>query len=86
MQIPLTDLENKVHIEDLVDLYLIVTNLALSELGPAAKVDSYNKFFWGSVGKHVWGDIARKVGTILHGQGLIDSAEPKSILPRADLG
>jgi len=77
---------NNVHIDDLVDLYIIVTNLALSELGPAAKVDSYNKFFWGSVGKHVWGDIARKVGTILHGQGLIDSAEAKSIPPRKDLG
>jgi len=77
---------NNVHIDDLVDLYIIVTNLAIAELGPAAKVDSYNKFFWGSVGKHSWGDVARKIGKILHSQGIIDKVEPKSIPFRPELG
>ncbi|KIM29664.1 hypothetical protein M408DRAFT_67513 [Serendipita vermifera MAFF 305830] len=74
---------NNVHIEDLVDLYIIVTNLAISELG--TKTDPYSKFFWGSVGLHTWGDIARKIGNILYAKGLIDKVEPKSIPFRQEL-
>ena len=76
----------QVHIDDLVDLYIIVTNLAQSELVTAGKVDSYTKFFWGSVGRHTWGDVAHKIGTLMSPLGLIDSLEHKSIPFRPELG
>jgi len=76
---------NNVHIDDLVDLYIIITNLAQSELVPAAKVDSYTKFFWGSVGKHTWGDVAHQIGTLMLPLGLINSLEHKSIPLRPEL-
>ncbi|CAG7854911.1 SubName: Full=Uncharacterized protein {ECO:0000313/EMBL:CCA70316.1} [Serendipita indica DSM 11827] len=76
-----TNVWNNVHIADLVDLYIIVTKLATSELGPAAKVDSYHKFFWGSAGKHVWGDVAREIGKALKAKGLVETAEAKSVPP-----
>jgi len=70
---------NNVHIADLVDLYLLVANLATSELIPAAKVDPHIKFFWGSVGKHAWGDVSREIGKLLHQKGAIPTAEAESI-------
>jgi hypothetical protein len=76
----------QVHIDDLVDLYIIVANLAQAELVPAAKVDSYTKFFWGSVGKHSWGNVAHQIGTLLLPLGLIDTLEHKSIPFRLELG
>ncbi|KAG8806973.1 hypothetical protein FRC17_004700 [Serendipita sp. 399] len=70
---------NNVHIADLVDLYILVTQLAISELAPAAKVDSFHKFFWGSVGTHIWGDVARQIGVVLKQKGLAETDEAKSI-------
>ncbi|KAG8793244.1 hypothetical protein FRC17_008472, partial [Serendipita sp. 399] len=70
---------NNVHIADLVDLYILVTQLATSELVPAAKVDSFHKFFWGSVGTHTWGDVAGQIGVVLKQKGLAETAEAKSI-------
>lgn len=64
---------------DLVELYLLVTNLATSELTSPSKTDSYTRFFWGSVARHVWGDVAREVGKLLHKKGLIETAEAKSV-------
>ncbi|PVF99350.1 NAD(P)-binding protein [Serendipita vermifera] len=76
---------NHVHIEDLVDLYVLVLKLATSELEPAAATDCYTRFFWGSVGTHKWGDIAREIGKILHAKGTVGTPEAKSIPPRPEL-
>jgi hypothetical protein len=62
----------------LVDLYLLVANLAASDLR-AAKVDHHVKFFWGSVGRHAWGDVSREIGKLLYKKGVIDTEEAKSI-------
>jgi hypothetical protein len=77
---------SQVHINDLVNLYIIVTNLAQSELVSAGTVDSYTKFFWGSVEKHAWGNVAHQIGTLMLPLGLIDSLEHKSIPFRLELG
>jgi len=69
---------NNVHIADLVDLYLLVANLAASDLR-AAKVDPHVKFFWGSVGRHAWGDVSREIGKLLYKKGVIETEEAKSI-------
>ena len=66
-------------------MYIIVTQLATSELVPAAKVDSYHKFFWGSADKHVWGDVARQIGKALKAKGLVETAEAKSVSVTPDL-
>jgi hypothetical protein len=62
-----------------VDLYLLVTDLAVTETVPAAKIDSYQKFFWGSAATHTWGSVVKEIGKILNSKGLIPTAEPKSI-------
>jgi hypothetical protein len=75
----------QVHVADLVDLYTLILNLAVTSLVPAAPQDSYSKFFWGSVGEHVWGDISREIGKILFAKGIVSTPEAKSIPPRPDL-
>ncbi|KAG8768089.1 hypothetical protein FRC16_007161 [Serendipita sp. 398] len=70
---------DNVYIGDLVELYIIVAKLAVSELVPAAKVDSFTKFFWGSVDTHTWGDVARQIGITLKKKGLIETSEAKSV-------
>ncbi|KAG9019811.1 hypothetical protein FRB90_005959 [Tulasnella sp. 427] len=67
---------NNVHIEDLMDLYGLVLELGLSGDGPS---DAYERFFFGSVGEHVWGEVAKELGKIMHQKGLVDTAEVKSI-------
>lgn len=62
-----------------MELYILVAQLAVSELELAAPVDPYSKFFFGVSGKHVWGEIAGAVAKILYAKGLVESAEASSI-------
>jgi len=67
---------NNVHINDLIELYLLVLSRALSGTKESS---SYAKFYFGSVYEHVWGDIIRQIGQILYEKGILPSAEAKSI-------
>ncbi|KAG8891948.1 hypothetical protein FRC00_012892, partial [Tulasnella sp. 408] len=73
---PCRNIWNNVHVEDLMDLYGLVLELGLSGNGPS---DSYERFFFGSAGEHVWGNVAQELAKIMHQKGLVDSAEVKSI-------
>lgn len=79
------------HIYDLVDLYVILLEKALAERETAinpqdisgaqivAAVDPYERWYFGSVGEHMWGDIGRKLGPLLYARGLVNTPEAVSI-------
>lgn len=71
---------NNVHIADLADLYQIVLDKALVEraTGLNSNLDPYERFYFGSVGEHTWGDVARKLAPLLHARGLVDTPEAVS--------
>lgn len=71
------------HINDLVELYLVVISLALSGTD---KSNSYAKFYFGSVHEHVWGDVIRQIGQILYEKRVIPSSEAKSVTLQAEPG
>ncbi|CAE6515434.1 unnamed protein product, partial [Rhizoctonia solani] len=75
-----TNLWNNVHITDLVQLYTLVLNLALSvRIGEAPRPEAFANFYFGSVGEHAWGDVAKKLGPILLKKGKVEKAEARSI-------
>lgn len=65
------------HISDLADLYDLVLKRALSNADASAS--SFAKFYFGSVDKHVFGDVEREVGRILYRKGLVSSAEAERV-------
>jgi len=70
-----TNIWDNVHIDDLVDLYVLVLEEAL-----AFKTASpWERFYWGSARTHIWGDITKDLGVRLHRRGLVDTVEVKSI-------
>jgi len=78
-----------VHIHDLTELYLIVLDKALVErvtgtfatttTTTAAVSDPYERFYWGSVATHQWGNIAQDIAKILYKKGLVDSDKAISV-------
>ncbi|KAH7339828.1 NAD(P)-binding protein [Rhizoctonia solani] len=75
-----TNLWNNVHITDLVQLYALVLNLALSvRAGEATRPEAFANFYFGSVGEHAWGDIAKRLGPILLKRGKVEKTEARSI-------
>ncbi|KAG8690322.1 hypothetical protein FRC11_012399, partial [Ceratobasidium sp. 423] len=75
-----TNLWNNVHITDLVQLYTLVFNLALSvRTGETPRPEVFANFYFGSVGEHAWGDIAKQLGPILLKKGKVEKAEARSI-------
>lgn len=78
-----TNVWNNVHISDLVKLYALVLNLGLSvRAGETPRPETFANFYFGSVGEHAWGDIAKQLGPILLQRGKVEKAEARSI--RAD--
>jgi len=75
---------NNVHIYDLTELYTLVFEKALSErvAGKPTSSDPYERFYFGSVRPHVWGDVAKEVAPILFAKGLVDNDQAKSIDPK----
>jgi len=75
---------NNVHIYDLTDLYSLVFEKALIERvsGKLTSSDPYERFYFGSVRPHVWGDVARQLALILYKKGVVDNDEAKSVDPR----
>lgn len=72
----ISDVSSQVHINDLVELYLLVLSLALSGTD---KSSSYAKFYFGSVHEHVWGDVIRQIGQILYDKRVIPTPQAKSV-------
>lgn len=68
---------SNVHIDDLVELYTIILDLALSS--KKSQADGYEKFFWANSSDHVWATVNAKLATILHRRGLIDTPTVKKI-------
>jgi hypothetical protein len=63
-----------------VHLYNLVLGLALSvRSGETPRPETFANFYFGSVGEHAWGDIARKIGPILLQKGKVEKAEARSI-------
>jgi len=81
-----TNIWNNVHVYDVADLYALVFGYALRQnQHPAPPVNKFSNFFFGSVGEHVWGDVARSVAKILHAHGQVSSPEAVSVEPSEDL-
>jgi len=62
---------SNVHIADLVDLYILVLEGALS-----GKIDKYGKeggWYLGIAAEHTWIKIAERLAVILHKHGLVDT-------------
>lgn len=77
-----TNIWNGVYIQDLVTLYGLVFDLAVS--GDDRSADPYTRFYFGSAVEFYWGDVARALAKLLHAKGLIESTVPKSVT-RADV-
>lgn len=76
------------HIYDLADLYLIILDKALVERASgintqantvALDVDPFERWYFGSVGEHQWGDVPRKLGPLLYARGLVDTPKAVSV-------
>lgn len=67
----------QVHIIDLVDLYVRLFQHTLTT-SPSSE-PAYEKFYWGSAGTYTWGPVARKIATLLHKRGAVDTVQVKSV-------
>ncbi|KAG8703231.1 hypothetical protein FRC09_004276 [Ceratobasidium sp. 395] len=75
-----TNLWNNVHISDLVLLYNLILNLALSVRGgQTPRPEAYANFYFASVGEHAWGNLAKQIGPILLAKGKVEKAEARSV-------
>ena len=66
----------QVHIADLVQLYLIILDSALTSTKPCLP---YEKFYWGSAREHIWGELIDKMALTLYQRGLIESTVVKEV-------
>ncbi|KAG8859277.1 hypothetical protein FRB96_004492 [Tulasnella sp. 330] len=80
---PGTNVWNNVHISDLVELYTLVFDRALTDnkgsLSNLQPVSSYERFYWGSAATHVWGEVAKSLAVLLHKRGLVETEEVKPV-------
>lgn len=85
---PGTNIWSNVHIDDLVDLYVLVFNLALSSRQSRDKVDPYERWFWGSSTRtHLWGEVTRVLANILYAKGIVKKEGVRSVsLEEEDFG
>jgi len=82
-----TNVWNNVHIDDLMQLYVLVLDRAIAvnttndesvSLNRPTPT-SYGRFYFGSVGTHVWGEINKDIAVRLHKRGLVETDEVKSV-------
>ncbi|CAE6438857.1 unnamed protein product [Rhizoctonia solani] len=75
-----TNAWGNVHIEDLVKLYELVLQQALSvREGKTPRPPKFANFYFGTSGEHTWGSIAEQLGPLLHKRGKVDTPEARSI-------
>jgi hypothetical protein len=71
---------SQVYISDLTLLYTLVLNLALSvRAGNNTRPETFENFYFGSVGEHAWGHVAKKIGLVLFERGKVERAEARSV-------
>lgn len=73
----------QVHIDDLIDFYLLLIPHSLTREVRAQTSTPYSKFYFVSADTHVWGELARNITKLLHKHGLLPSGEAES-MPFAD--
>ncbi|KAG8930777.1 hypothetical protein FRC01_002281 [Tulasnella sp. 417] len=77
---PGTNIWSNVHIDDLVDLYVLVFNLARSSRQSQEEVDPYERWFWGSSTRtHLWGDVAGALAKIMYAKGIVKKEGVRSV-------
>jgi len=74
-----TSIWNNLHIDDLVDFYLLLLKHALAADTRATQTSPYSKFYFVIGGTHVWGEVARDVAKILHKHGALPSPDAESM-------
>jgi nucleoside-diphosphate-sugar epimerase len=75
-----TNVWSHIHIDDQVDLFILVLRKALQERADGAfPKDPYERFYWGASRTHVWGDIARALAAVMYQAKLVDSPEATSV-------
>ncbi|KAG6860706.1 hypothetical protein C0995_008291 [Termitomyces sp. Mi166 len=67
---------NAVHVQDLIDLYLIILDDALSANPRAPR--SANGFYFCPTDSYEWKQLAHEIGTRLYGEGAIPTADTRS--------
>ena len=68
----------------MTDLYTLIFEKALSEraAGAPTSSDPYERFYFGSVRSHLWGDVAKQLAPILYAKGVVDNDQAKSVDPK----
>lgn len=75
-----TNVWSSVHIDDQVEEFIIVLRKALQERADGAfPKDPYERFYWGAVGTHTWGEVARALASLLFEKGVVNSPEAVSV-------
>ncbi|CAF1136036.1 unnamed protein product [Rotaria sordida] len=78
---------DSVHIDDLVDAYIILFDQLLAAYGPNAKSDAKPSpylttgregYYFAENGRHSWRQLAEKIGEVLHRKGAIKSSKVTS--------
>lgn len=74
---------NGVHVQDLVDLYFILMDDALSPTpkAPAGK----DGFYLCATDTYQWKELAGEVGKRLHARGVLPIAEPRTVTDEEEL-
>ena len=76
-----TNTWNNVHIKDLQALYLLVIKHALEARANKVQVESYENFYFGSVGSHEWGAVSKALAPLLYEKStslLLCASHPES--------
>ncbi|KAG8993265.1 hypothetical protein FRB94_010919 [Tulasnella sp. JGI-2019a] len=67
---------DSVHIDDIVDLYFLVIEQALT---PSPIRSAYERFYWGSSASFQWDALITEIAVRLHKKGLLSTAEVKKV-------
>ncbi|KAJ7461155.1 hypothetical protein FB451DRAFT_1096097 [Mycena latifolia] len=75
---------NGVHVKDLVDLYFILLDDALSRIPKAPT--GLECFYFCATDTYSWKELAAMIGRRLHAKGVIPTAEARALLPSEEAG
>ncbi|KAJ7226904.1 hypothetical protein GGX14DRAFT_530826 [Mycena pura] len=73
---------NGVHVQDLVDLFLILMDDALT--GTPKASTGLECFYFCATDTYSWKQLASEIGKRLHARGVIAKAEPRELLPNEE--
>ncbi|KAK6349084.1 hypothetical protein TWF730_009843 [Orbilia blumenaviensis] len=73
------NISSNVHVEDIVDLYVLLVEEAMKEGGGKATWGRDGGWYFVENGKHTWGDVARETVKIAHEKGYLESREVEEL-------